>query len=365
MLLVYRLFEAYPPEKLLVLETTPSQPELRLPGVHYSRIFVALFRLTRTRMHKVAAPCIYLLSSMLAFILARRLHRLSLEGIVTVSHGQSWMLAAGVAKRLRLPLFILSHDDWRDSAFAPRLLCGWLERRFGNVYRSASLRFCISPCMEKHYRKLYGVSADLLYPGRSVRRRATTAQATQSRRQHFRIAYAGSLSREGYMAILQAVAECLHDSGGILVVYSPMRQPTSGALTADNIEWRGHVPNDEIIDHLRNSCDALVLPMSSEMGTNASISFPSKLVDYTETGLPILVVGPPHCSAVRWARANDVGIVAEQGDRETLRKAICLLAEDAALRQAIGQKLKAVGDLCFSHERTAGLFHSRLRAMTG
>ena len=74
------------------------------------------------------------------------------------------------------------------------------------------------------------------------------------------------------------------------------------------------------------------------------LSFPSKLTDYTAAGLPMLIYGPPYCSAVRWAREN--AGVAEMVDDENpkgLTEALHRLAASPVHRNALGTHALNVG----------------------
>jgi glycosyltransferase involved in cell wall biosynthesis len=361
MVIVYRLFERYPAERLHVFETKRSDTALRLPGVSYELLFPAAFRAMRTRFHVQVTAIVCLLAPVLAAILARRLRALKLEGIVTVSHGTSWQIASRVARRLRLPLYVVNHDYWRDTISVPKFMREWLEQRFAEVYRTSAQRFCVSPCMESYYHELYGVPGHLLYPGRPANSRSASSPMRKGSKE-FRIGYAGSF-HEFFGPILNAVAEDLDAIGGVLVVFSP---PTPDGirrkvLPARNVRLEPPIANnDEIVSRLQASCDALIVPMPRSMGINVRVSFPSKLVDYTATGLPVLIVGAPECSLRRWCSEHDAAIVVDEGDRAALRAAVRTLATDPRLRSAMGAKSRAVGEACFSYERTAGTFIRRL-----
>ena len=361
MLIVYRLFERYPPERLHIFETTRSDAALRLPGVSYELLFRAAFRAMRTRFHAQVTAIICLLAPVFAAILARRLRPLALEGIVTVSHGTSWQIASRVARRLRLPLHVVNHDYWRETVSLPKFMRPWLDRRFADVYRTSSQRFCVSPGMESYYHELYGAPGHVLYPGRAAESRSAGSPVREGSKE-FRIGYAGSFY-DFFGPILNAVAEELDAIGGVLVVFSP---PTPEGLRrkvlpARNVRLEPPVANnDEIVSRLQASCDALIVPMPRSMGINVRVSFPSKLVDYTATGLPVLIVGAPECSLRRWCSEHDAAIVVDEGDRAALRAAVRKLAADPGLRSAMGAKSRAVGEACFSYERTAGMFIRRL-----
>jgi hypothetical protein len=95
--------------------------------------------------------------------------------------------------------------------------------------------------------------------------------------------------------------------------------------------------------------------------TNARISFPSKLADYTSVGLPILIIGPDFCSAARWAADNapvaelvtseEIGEIAAALHRLNRREHRLTLAHEAMKK----------GDRFFSHAAVQETFYKHLR----
>ncbi len=85
--------------------------------------------------------------------------------------------------------------------------------------------------------------------------------------------------------------------------------------------------------------DILFLPMSFEprMKHMVSTSIPSKISEYLASGVPILVHGPAYCSAVRYCRESECGLVVDQPDDSALRDALIRLATDAELRQRLSR----------------------------
>ena len=55
-------------------------------------------------------------------------------------------------------------------------------------------------------------------------------------------------------------------------------------------------------------------------------SFPSKLIDTTQLGLPIIVWGPEYYSAVQWARHGEHALCVTDPRPAALRKALEMLA---------------------------------------
>jgi hypothetical protein len=93
------------------------------------------------------------------------------------------------------------------------------------------------------------------------------------------------------------------------------------------------------------------------------MGFPSKLTDYTAVGLPLLIQGPPECSAVTWAhRHPGIAEVVASDAASDLEPAIARLATDAAHRVALAREAQNVGDREFSAATADAIFQSALRS---
>jgi hypothetical protein len=110
---------------------------------------------------------------------------------------------------------------------------------------------------------------------------------------------------------------------------------------------------------LRDEADALFVPMSfaSEDRTNMELAFPSKLADCTAAGLPLIIYGPPYCSAVAWARENkELAEVVDTDKSTDLAQAVARLATDPARRLALAKRALRVGRQYFAHDAVQQVF---------
>ncbi|WP_255476181.1 hypothetical protein AAJV73_08300 [Cyanobium sp. BSA11S] len=87
--------------------------------------------------------------------------------------------------------------------------------------------------------------------------------------------------------------------------------------------YQGRLPSDHLREFLRQQ-DLLLVTMSFEPQDQrrTRTSFPSKLVEYCQTGLPILIWGPESCSAVRWSRQADAAEVVTNADPQAVVEAL-------------------------------------------
>ena len=169
----------------------------------------------------------------------------------------------------------------------------------------------------------------------------------------------------------------LRDLGGALaaanarvVVFGMFDESRQRELRAIStaFEFRGFVPYQDMMAGLRADADVLFLPMTfaATERDNMSVSFPSKLVDYTALGLPILVHAPRYSSAARWAKGHEmVAEVVETPGPGDLATALRRLKNDGMRRCRLSERALEVGDTCFKTGSGRALFHAALSAQSG
>jgi glycosyltransferase involved in cell wall biosynthesis len=370
--LLYRLLEDYPTDKLLILESNPwqSQEALRLKNVQYRRLRIGVARLLNSRFAN-------LYGSWVLWTAERRRRKVEAmtkdfapRAVLAVTHGYSWISAGAFAERRRLPLHLILHDDWLSSVQILPFRKALAEKTFAHYYNYATTRFCVSPAMARRYEELYGPSGIVLYPSRNHPSGSTAKTTERQQTNQIVVAYAGTINGEGYVRRLRALAAVLDRMRGTLILYGPLTEARAKELGLDrqNIILRGLLRSHELIDRLRKEADLLFVPMSFQPQdrTNMELSFPSKLTDYTEVGLPLLINGPDYCSAVRWARQEPgvAEIVVSENDSE-LTEALIRIIEDPGHRQKLSEKAIEIGDKYFSHRRAIATFVGGLTSERG
>jgi hypothetical protein len=366
--LLYRLLQDYPAGKLLIVETWPaiSHPPQRLPGVAY-RQFALWPKRGRSRLRRLAATWLTLTAAANGDRLQRSLSGFDPEAVLTVAQGYLWLAAAQLAEDAGLPLHLVIHDHWLSLLDAFQGIRPWLDRRFGRLYRRAASRLCISPFMEEEYRHNYGVAGEVLYPLRP-KDCPSFDGVPQSYNKNGRPlvgVYAGRILNAGYARLVVDLAKCLEKRGGSLLLYGP-HSPDDlrrWGLDRQNVSPQGLAGPAQLISQLRKEADFAFVPMAfdaDEMDYNMRVSFPSKLVDYTATGLPLLVWGPEDCSAVRWARLHapvaEVVTSKEVGEIDAALERL----EQPRHRERLGRASLELGDRLFAY---SGCVYTLFRAL--
>jgi glycosyltransferase involved in cell wall biosynthesis len=364
--LLHRLLWNYPADRLTIIETaTESQPERRLPNVNYASHRIANQRWLNTRFHPYLVAWFTRAAPRLAQRISQSLNGFESEGVLTVAHGFGWLAAAEMASQRNVPLHLIVHDDWPRVADVAPQFRNWLDQRFGQVYRQAQSRFCVSPAMGRFYEERYGAPATVVYPSRT----ADCADfeeppARLADREHqFTVVFAGTINSRGYVQALTAVQQAVERVNGRLVIFGPLTVEAAeqAGLSHPNIEIGGLLDSSELLMRLREEADALFVPMSFAASdrANMEMAFPSKLADYTATGIPLLIYGPSYCSAVAWARENPGVAEVVEAERD-LAQAVARLAKNPDHRLSLGQRALDTGREYFSHARIQQRFHQSL-----
>ena len=363
---LHRLLSDYPADKLTIIETaTESQVQRRLPNVNYVAHRIANQRWLDTRFHPYVAAWFTRRAPRLAPQISASLNGFDCEGVLTVAHGFGWLAAAEVAKRRNVPLHLMIHDDWPRVADVAPQFRNSLDQRFAKVYRQARSRLCVSPAMSRFYEEHYGAPASVIYPSRAADCAdfAEPPARLADLDKQFTIAFAGTINSPGYVRALSALQKALGPVEGRLLIFGPLSTDAAQQvrLNNPNTEIRGLLNSTELLTTLRSEAHALFVPMSfaGSDRANMEMAFPSKLADYTATGVPLLIYGPNYCSAVAWARENPG--VAEVVEAETeLPAAIERLATNPDHRIALGKSALDTGREYFSHARVQQRFHQCL-----
>ena len=366
--LLYRLLSDYPAERLTIVETaTPSEPYRRLLNIPCFAYLIAKSRWLNTRFHPYAVAWYTEVAAQIGPKISDMVTTIGFDfdfdSVLTVAHGFGWQAAASIARKRKVPLHLVVHDDWPRVADISSSWRPWLDNCFARVYRQAQSRMCVSPALSRAYEERYGAPAEVIYPSRAADCSdydEPPPDLAQNDRP-FTIAFAGTINSNGYIQALRALQESLKTVGGRLLVFGPVTADINGP----NTEICGLVSSSELLTRLREECHALFVPMSFDLSDrgNMEMAFPSKLADYTAAGLPLLIYGPAYSSVVIWAHENSgVGEVVES--EPALNASVERLATDGNLRVALGKRALEVGRQYFSHTHAKELFYQCISVQT-
>lgn len=367
MLLLFRMFQAIPPEKLIIVGNV-NRPGgkidgPRLDGVQYVNIDCRVPKVIRG--NKIPFwP--YLLPRVLKEAKNRivsLVREVGAGSIIASPFEFLWLAGLMAARETNIPYHLILHDDWSCTVTNNQPgIVGAIKRFFVNrmmrkAYRQASSRLCISHNMEKRYRRSFGCSGTVLLPTSGPDSPVARIRVRENNAGPPVVAYCGTMHQVGTVILLKDLAEKLKDCGGSLEIYTPHTKDhlASNGLDKSNIRDKGFMSPAEMAESLCYSAHALLLPASFERKEKIDIStlFPSKLVDYTAIGLPIVIWAPPYSSVWDWHLRNPGCYLGYSGRNPgPIMEIIEMLRSDSFKSKLIVENAIRVGNTYFSFQST-------------
>lgn len=251
------------------------------------------------------------------------IHSFRPDVVLTVAHGWWHIQARRIAKEFNLPLVSFFQDWWPDFPDIPVLFRSRVEREFRRTCSDSAVAICVSDKMRRELGEpLNGL---VIHPIPSLTR-------SQRWRPDFtpplRLVYFGNLQEYG--PSVETALRVLDGSNQVrLEVFGPNPLWTAGAENYFRSSglYHGFVAWDQFLKSLEQSQAILVvMSFAPSHRRRMTTSFPSKLIDATQLGLPVVVWGPEYCSAVQWARHGEHALCVTDPRPAALRKALEMLA---------------------------------------
>jgi glycosyltransferase involved in cell wall biosynthesis len=278
--------------------------------------------------------------------------------IVTVAHGWWHVQAGRVARESRLPLVSFFQDWWPDFPEVPLAFRSRVEREFRKTCAASDVAICVSEGMRRELGEPQ--NALVLHDIPSI---AVCERATPDFNLPLRVAYFGNLSEYG--PLIESALRALDGSKQVrLEVFGPGPAWTSGSENEFRSRgvYRGFVPSNQLADSLQGFQAALVvMSFDPALRRRMTTSFPSKMIDAVQLGLPVVIWGPEYCSAVKWARRGKRVLCVTDADPAVLCRALEELAASPSEQERLAKAARDASAGEFNYERIQTQFIDVLR----
>jgi glycosyltransferase involved in cell wall biosynthesis len=280
------------------------------------------------------------------------------DAVVTVAHGWWHIKARSVAKEFDLPLVSFFQDWWPDFPDVPLAFRSRVERQFHKTRAESAVAICVSDGMRRELGE--PENALVLHDAPSLTR---GGDVTRDFKLPLRVAYFGNLSEYG--PLIESALRALQGPDHVrLEVFGHSPLWTHGAEDEFRSRgfYHGFISSNELAKSLHDFHAALVvMSFAPPHRRRMTTSFPSKLIDATQLGLPVVIWGPEYCSAVKWTRKGDRGLCVTDPNPLALRNALEELAASPAELRRLAKSAcdAAAGD--FNYERIQLQFMDALR----
>jgi hypothetical protein len=271
-----------------------------------------------------------------------------------------WLKAFRLSKKSNIPLYLILHDDW----LITENYGAWqesLNKEFENMYKHASERFCISLKMEKHYRSLYGVRGQVLYPFRG-KNDIIFPPHQNKKKKHLKYCYAGSLFTGDFISMLNDLSGQIEEQGGELHIFSQGNKNALGEyehLVKQHVTFHGLLDPAVLMRLMSEEMDVGILVNSFLHEESFMYNFSSKLVDYTSAGLPVLFWGPASSGAISWALSGNYKAVSIKQNSNDIARLVKLF-QDNEIRMGLAKELRDLSKTDFSYENNYKLFIDKI-----
>ena len=215
-LLLYRLLEDYPADRIMGINAGHDsrwEDDRRIPGVTYRSVSYRIPRSIRNRYNPAWPLAMTSLAGRLTGKVLEIVEPFRPDAILTVTAGYLWVPAAAAARRLRIPLYLVLHDDWpsyqtlRRPGIIHDLVRWGCRRAIGRAYRQAAARFCVSPGMSEQCEEWFGRPGTLLYPNRGIDSPEPRVRVRANRQGPPVVAFCGHIHQDGASDLLRRLAE--------------------------------------------------------------------------------------------------------------------------------------------------------------
>jgi len=278
--------------------------------------------------------------------------------LVTVAHGWWHIKARKVAKEFKLPLVSLFQDWWPDFPEIPLAFRSRVEREFRQTCAESDVVICVSDGMRQELGEPQ--NALVVHDAPCL---ARSRQGKGDFKPFMRVAYFGNLS--DYGPLIEDALRALNSSDQVrLEVFGPSPLWTAGAEDEFRSRgvYHGFIPSNELTESLTTFQAALVvMSFAPSHRRRMTTSFPSKMIDAMQLGLPVVIWGPEYSSAVKWARRGERALCVTDPNPPAIRRALEELAASPAKQERLARSSREAAATDFNHERIQTQFVDALR----
>ncbi|MCF4967956.1 hypothetical protein [Nostoc sp. CMAA1605] len=216
------------------------------------------------------------------------------------------LLALHLSQSWNVPLSVIIHDQeelWAKSEKEAYLI----RQRSIAVLRKAARIWPVSPELAQVYNLDCTKKISALYPI-PEKNSCNFVEWKINFQSHPVVAHAGRLHPFQFPNFL-ILAQSLQKINGTLLIIAPSNNPTLAKLLdiCPNVKY--HEPfeqNKDVINFLSGKASCILVSYSFSLIEQpwAATSFPSKLIEFSKLGLPILIMSPCSTAISNWAKKN-------------------------------------------------------------
>jgi hypothetical protein len=269
--------------------------------------------------------------------------------VLTVLWGHASLTAADLARSWGVPLAVWVHDLFREMEMTPRQHRD-CERLTRTVLRRAARVWTVSQELAEDLEPL--CQPGVVRPLTPVPEEGAEPSGGWVR--HFRsgpvIAHAGAF-HPYHVPYLSAVATATARLGGRLLVLTQPDNPALDQLRATGVPFQHQNAFGSAVEALRflvaeASALTIMYPFEQSAYRCPPVGFPSRLIEFSRLGIPILLAAPPDNPLIRWGQRNQWPLLLEQPDWGILSTLTAQLAHEPTWNALAARMREIASSVC-------------------
>ena len=275
------------------------------------------------------------------------------DAIVTVAYGRQAFLAQKIAQKTGIPLVTFFHDWWPDLLYSlTPFTRRWLDKKIRALAQSSELLLSVCPELLEELAPHPNAKVLLPIPASSISLPKNNAVRARSNENGALLVYAGTLAGD-YGAMIRELAYELIDNPNQkwqLKVYGRDDwSDTDRQRLAEAGIFCGFLNQGASLQAAFAEADAFLVVMDFEPKNRRRVrtSFPSKLLEYSLSGKPLVIWGPEECSAVRFIQEKNAGCGITESQPGEVCKSVERLFSDPDQCARFGQAAKQLAQTIF------------------
>ena len=218
------------------------------------------------------------------------------------------------------------------------------QSRYTNV-------FAVSEGMKRHLAEKYGVNTEVFYKVRGPQLKKSDSKEGL-KTQNMRLIYCGQLW-EGYWKSLRELAKVCQRYGWEIEIFTNRQGQKVVGTEFSNVRTRDFLPEKQLVPYLQNNALATIvaLPFGEDSKSLMETMFSSKMIDYTMTDRPTIILAPQHAEMTRWGKEAGCFFVLDSLEPTYLEEKLKEFMKDPEAQRQMGLRAKELGNHLFSPKR--------------
>lgn len=265
------------------------------------------------------------------------------------------------ARRLRLPFYAHMHDLWMENMPPGTAAARLAEKWEPVILKQATRVLCMTPPMQEHYERKYGIKTDLLLHTIPEQDCLTAPAELRALRQSKpTVLFVGAVSPSMNLDALKALAFAseLLPSEYELLFCTTFNAASLNSMGICSSRLQVKYVSRAEVKRLQSAAHVLVAPLSHKNCSMEEVRtvFSTKLLEYLLSGRPIVVFAPEGSYHAESAKKNGWGYVVTEDSPTALAAAILKVTTDQNLAAGLVR-----GALKEARSRSAKVHAERLR----